>query len=134
MSPYTDLTLALILTPGDPWLVAGLVTLNRASYVCLRTIPTLVSVRFPYASHTPESPKPPLPRTISSVPFGVADPVSSWMVTVDPAGKSQLALIDTVIVFTTPANGVFCSTVLTFSSGTSTFRGLLPLATPSSSA
>jgi len=55
------------------------------------------------------------------------------MVTVDPGSKSQLALMDTVIVLMMAASGVFCSTVLISSVGTSTSSGLDPLCTPRSS-
>ena len=55
-------------------------------------------------------------------------------VTVDPGSRSQLALIDTVMVLTTAAKGVFCSMLLISMKGTSTYRGSDPFTTPSSSA
>ena len=88
-------------------------------------MPMLVKVMLPSCIHRPAGAKPPLPAsTANDAESPSADPVSPWMVTVDPGSRSQLALIDTVMVLTTAAKGEFCSTVLTSIEGTSTSRGL----------
>ena len=132
-SPKTDLTDALTSTAGEAWPVAGLVRLKRASYVCRRVMPLLVRVIFPTSSHSPVASKPPASLRTTSVALADTEPVSPVMVMVDPGSRSQLALRATVTVLTTSASGVLCSMPLTSKRGTTTSRGSVPFATPSSS-
>jgi len=72
--------------------------------------------------------------TVSFAAFAVCEPVSATIVTVDPAGKLQLAINVTDNVTREPATGVLCPIVLTLNDGTTTFIGVPPSITPYMSA
>jgi len=125
---------AITLTAGDDWSLRVFVKLNISTQAIFEivTVDAAVSTSCPPACvHAPAVPKRlSVDATAKTAVPAVCEPVRPEIVTVDPVGRSQLAVNVTVSMLTIPDTGVLCWIDFVLKAVITTKSGFAPFVTP----